>query len=399
MAKHSGHAATRQEIQRQLWGQQTYVDFRCGVNFCIRQIRKALGESARNHRYIETLHRRGYRFKVPVTTVESLTGTDFAVIPESQSPRKPRSRRVLPSCHSVIWVTARQVNWPMEYRVADDPSCREPSLAGRLTNHNQQIQTRRQVAALHRLRTGRRPDLEGAVLHSGGRARVTARLIDVRTDRSRWGATYDFIVKNDLDLQEASVRAMIRDSAVYLDSKPSWTGIGGSGISAEADLLYHTGCYYLNKRTEKALFKAVECFQRAIVVSPENAAAYAGLARTFIVLAYYGPYLPREVHGKAKAAALRAIKLDPTQADAHAVLAYCNMLYGWNWRKAEAGFRKAIALDPCSVTAHQWYGDFLVAMKRHDESIEEMRRARARAILDAGRFGFRLGDAVRQPVR
>ncbi len=217
---------------------------------------------------------------------------------------------------------------------------------------------------------------EGAVLHSGGRARVTARLIDVRTDRSRWGATYDFIVKNDLDLQEASVRAMIRDSAVYLDSKPSWTGIGGSGISAEADLLYHTGCYYLNKRTEKALFKAVECFQRAIVVSPENAAAYAGLARTFIVLAYYGPYLPREVHGKAKAAALRAIKLDPTQADAHAVLAYCNMLYGWNWRKAEAGFRKAIALDPCSVTAHQWYGDFLVAMKRHDESIEEMRRAR-----------------------
>jgi DNA-binding winged helix-turn-helix (wHTH) protein len=84
------------------------------VNFCIRQIRKALGESARNHRYIETLHRRGYRFKVPVTTVESLTGTDFASFPESQLPRKPRSRRVLPSCHSVIWVTARQVNWPME---------------------------------------------------------------------------------------------------------------------------------------------------------------------------------------------------------------------------------------------------------------------------------------------
>jgi tetratricopeptide (TPR) repeat protein len=82
------------------------------------------------------------------------------------------------------------------------------------------------------------------------------------------------------------------------------------------------------------------------------------------------------MHSKAKAAAQKAIRLDATQADAHAVLAYCSMLYGWNWAKAEAGFRKALDINPCSVAAHQWYADFLTAVKRHDEAIEEIRRAR-----------------------
>ena len=140
---------------------------------------------------------------------------------------------------------------------------------------------------------------------------------------------------------------MIRDSAIHLGSRLQREEVPGFPVTTEADVLYHKGCYYLNKRTEQGLFKAIECFERAIAAAPGNASAYAGLAGAYTILGYYGPFLPREMHSKAKAAAQKAITLDATQADAHAVLAYCSMLYGWNWVKAEAGFRKALDLDSC----------------------------------------------------
>jgi TolB-like protein/Tfp pilus assembly protein PilF len=373
LTSRSGQAATRLEIQRQLWGRETYVDFRCGVNFCIRQIRKALGEGARNHRYIETLHRRGYRFRVPVSKVESnaeiapggtidrgrLAPTGVAILPFNDLGGSAAGNCLADGITELL-STRLAANRSLRV-VSQTTSGKYKNLATSLPNIGREL--------------GVGHILEGGVLCSGRRVRVTVRLIDASTDRSRWGATYDFQARDDLDLQDRAVRAMIRDSAAYLGPKARWGKVPDFESAVEVDLLYNTGCYFLNKRTEKALFKAIEYFQRAIAAAPESAAAYAGLARTYTVLAYYGPYLPREVHSKARAAAQQALKLDPGQADAHAVLAYCNMLYGWNWRKAEAGFRKAIAFDPCSVTAHQWYADFLVAMKRHDEAIEEMRRA------------------------
>jgi TolB-like protein/tetratricopeptide (TPR) repeat protein len=374
-----GQATPREEIQRQLWGRETFVDFRCGVNFCIRQVRKALGEDGRNRRYIETLHRRGYRFRARVTKAEPQTEARKRSLVQPaagvyREPPRMSALAILPfkdlGCSAQGNHLADGITELLTSRLSANRSLRVVSG----TTSMKYKRTAKSVPKIGR-ELGVGQVFEGGIFYAGGRVRVTARLIDVATDQSRWGATYEFEVQDSLDLQDRAVRAMIRDSAMHLASGLPPEQATGFAATTEDELLYRKGCYYFDRRTEKALFKAMDCFAKAIAAAPGNAAAYAGLARTYTVLGYYGPFQPREMHSKARAAALQAIRLDEAQPEAHAVLAYCSMLYGWNWRKAEAGFKRALALDPCCVTAHQWYADFLTAVKRHDEAIEEMRRA------------------------
>jgi adenylate cyclase len=379
LAARSGQVTTREEIRRQLWGPETFVDFKCGVNFCIRQIRKALGENARNHLYIETLHRRGYRFTKPVNRVGSkagigLSGVAGKALVADREPLRPTALAILPfsdlGCPARGNCLAEGITELLTTRFSANRSLR---VVSRTTSMNY----KHLAKTLQGIGRELAVDLvfEGGVSYAGGRARITARLIDALTDQSRWGATYEFEMRDYFDLQDRAVRAIVRDSAIHLGSPLQRESVPGFAVTTDAEMFYNRGCYYLNKRTEKSLFKAIECFERAIAALPGNASAYAGLARAYTILGYYGPFLPREMHHKAKAAAQKALRLDARLADAHAVLAYCSMLYGWNWVKAEAGFRNALELDPRSVTAHQWYADFLTTVKRHDEAIEEMRRA------------------------
>ncbi len=145
----------------------------------------------------------------------------------------------------------------------------------------------------------------------------------------------------------------------------------------DAYMLYLRGRYFWNKRTVEGFRGGVECFERAIERDPGYAHAYAGLADCYAMLGFdeYGGMPALEAMPKAKAAALKALEIDPMLAEAHSSLAVIAMIYDWEWTVAEREFERALSLKPDCFPAVYWYALFLSAMGRHDESIRVITRA------------------------
>jgi tetratricopeptide (TPR) repeat protein len=153
--------------------------------------------------------------------------------------------------------------------------------------------------------------------------------------------------------------------------------IGGSRpVNPEAYEAYLRGRYQWNGRTEESLEKAVEYFQKAIEKDPRYAPAYAGLADCYSIFGDNGFRRPRDVFPQARAAAMQAIEIDPTLAEAHTSLASVMKAYEWDWAGAEREFRRAIELNPNYSTARQFHGELLESEGRFDEAIAELKRAR-----------------------
>jgi tetratricopeptide (TPR) repeat protein len=146
--------------------------------------------------------------------------------------------------------------------------------------------------------------------------------------------------------------------------------------NAEAYQNYLRGRFFWNKRTSESMKKGIEYFDQAIRFDPNYALAYAGLADSYNVLSQVGELSAHEAMSNAKAAAITALKIDDTLAEAHASLALVNEVYEWDWTGAEREFKRAIELNPNFAQAHHWYAMFLSAMGRHDEAVAEIRRAK-----------------------
>lgn len=145
--------------------------------------------------------------------------------------------------------------------------------------------------------------------------------------------------------------------------------------NAEAYQLYLKGRYFWNKRTGAALQKAVEYFNQAVALDPNYAPAHAGLAGCYALYSTYEVSSPKDSFPKAKEAVLKALALDETLAEAHTSLAFVLYHYDWDWVLAEREFKRAIELNPSYSTAHHWYGEYLSAAGRFDESFAEYRVA------------------------
>jgi tetratricopeptide (TPR) repeat protein len=145
--------------------------------------------------------------------------------------------------------------------------------------------------------------------------------------------------------------------------------------NTEAYQLYLKGRYHWNKRTQEGITKGVEFFDKAIALDPNYALAYAGLADSYNLLASYSTMSPRTAFLRAKATAMRALKLDPNLAETNASLAHIRFWYEWDWKGAERDFKKALELNPSYGTAHLWYALYLIAMERVDEAIAEVKLA------------------------
>jgi len=139
---------------------------------------------------------------------------------------------------------------------------------------------------------------------------------------------------------------------------------------------YIKGRFYWNKRTEEGLTRGIVYFRRAIDLEPSYAEAYDGLADCWNGLAWYGYVPSKDAFSSAKAAATRALELNGSMAEARTSLAFVNANYDYDWKAAEHGYKRAIALNPNYANAHHWYADFLSAMGRHEEAIAESKRAR-----------------------
>lgn len=219
--------------------------------------------------------------------------------------------------------------------------------------------------------------LEGSVRVSGTKLRITAQLIDSRTEEHLWSEVYDrdledaFAIQTDIAkrIAKALKIRMLKNESIRIEKK-------ATGIPA-AYSLYLRGRHSLNTRTEKGLKDAVRDFEKAIKEDPDFALAYTGLADAYSILASYSlEYVPpRQAFPKAKMAAEKALALDDHLAEAHTSLGMIKFYYDWDWAGAEAEFKKALELNPGYPQAHQYYADLVKSFGRFDEALKEMRKA------------------------
>jgi TolB-like protein/DNA-binding winged helix-turn-helix (wHTH) protein/Tfp pilus assembly protein PilF len=219
--------------------------------------------------------------------------------------------------------------------------------------------------------------VEGTVLRSGDRVRITAELVQVATDRHLWAETYESQLGDILTLQSHVASAIVNEIRVKLTPEDQVRLAITRPVSTQSYEDYLKGRFYWNKRSQEGLTKAIDYFQLAIENDPNYALAYAGLADCYSIIgsAIVGTVPASEVAPKARAAALKSLELDNTLAEAQTSLATVRFNYDWDWNAAATGFRRAVELNPSYATAYQRNSLYLMSMGRTSESIAEMNRA------------------------
>jgi serine/threonine protein kinase/TolB-like protein/Tfp pilus assembly protein PilF len=218
--------------------------------------------------------------------------------------------------------------------------------------------------------------VEGSVLRSGDHVRITVQLIRAADDRHLWAKSYERELRDILALQGGAAQAIAGEIKGKLTVQEQAQLTNRPPVSPDAYLACVRGRYFWNRRNEDSLKTAIAHFEEALKQEPAYAPAYSGLADSYFYRGYaFGRLPPREAMPKARAAALKALELDDTLADAHTSLALVRFFYDWDWSGAEREFQRAIELNPNYATAHHGYAVFLATMHRWDDSVAEARRA------------------------
>ena len=217
--------------------------------------------------------------------------------------------------------------------------------------------------------------IEGSVLRAGDRVRITAQLIQASTDKHLWAESYDRDLRDVLTLQSEVARAITREIRTTVTPEERVRLASASAVNPEAYRLYLQGRYQFSKRTLPAFEKSIQLFHQVLEKDPDYALAYAGLAESYGIVPFYGGALPKDAFPKAKAAALKALELDSSLAEAHAALGFVLLYWDWDWPATERELKHAIELKPSYVVGHHWYAEYLSAMGRHDQAIAEIKRA------------------------
>jgi TolB-like protein/Flp pilus assembly protein TadD len=357
-----GELVTREEVHSRLWP-GIIVDFDHGVNKAISKIREALGDSAQHPRFVETVARRGYRFLADVAVIEA-------------SPEQIRSLAVLPleslSSDASQDYFADGMTDELITRLGKIGALRVISRTSAMTYKHArrplpQIARELNVDAV----------LEGTVLRSGERVRITAQLIQVPNERHIWAESYEGDLQDAIPLQSRVAGAIAEQIRVTLNRREQAALVKSKVVKPAAYEAYLKGRYFWNKRTGDGLKTAIEYFSRAIETDPTYAEAYSGLADSYALSGdwAYGVLSPQDAFTKARTAATQALALDDSLGEAHTSLAFALDLYRWDWEAADREYKLAIKLHPGYATAHLWYAWHLMVMGRPGDGIFELRKA------------------------
>jgi TolB-like protein/DNA-binding winged helix-turn-helix (wHTH) protein/Tfp pilus assembly protein PilF len=259
--------------------------------------------------------------------------------------------------------------------------------------------------------------VEGTVARGENRVRVTAQLVEASSDHHLWARTYERDLKNVLALQDEIAQDITEQIRVKLTPKERSLLIQVHAVDPEAYDAYLRGRYWFSLGTREGAWKALDYFQKAIAKDPKYALAYANLAASFLSLGnkpltsggdYSGGLPFKETTPKAREAVVKALALDPSLAEAHTPLAYIKFCIDWDWSGAEAEYKQATALNPNNASAHHYYSEYLVVMRRLDEAMKESERAQDLDPLSWGNTWWlgqvlyharRYDDALRQDRR
>jgi len=426
LLEHSGQIVGREELQKKLWPADTFVDFDHGLNKAINKIREALGDSAENPRFVETVARRGYRFiadvraadAAPVRSPEPATQAHPAADapdPQDLAGRLAPLTHLLPPgawkiAFVVLALLASFAAWKL--RSGNPPPLIIRSLAvlpleslssdasqdyfadgmtDELISDLGQISALRVISrtsvmaykhtrkSLPQIARELNVDavVEGTVLRSGDKVRITAQLIEGSADRHVWSQSYQGELRDTLALQNNVARAIADQIRVNVNPQEQAALRNVTVVNPVAYESYLRGRYFWNKRTTDGLKVALAYFNQAVDEDSKYAQAYSGLADTYALLGdwQYAVMTPKEALPKAKAAAIKALELDSALGEAHNSLAFCLDGFDWDFDSAGKEFRRAIELNPGYATAHHWYAWHLALVRRYDEAIVEMRKA------------------------
>ena len=367
-----GEVVTREEIRLTLWPADTFVDFEHGLNRAINKLREALADSAENPRFIETLPRRGYRLLVTTSA-----GSTHAVPAEDARPRGiATSLAILPLINAGITLDLDYlcdgIAETLIYSVAQLPSLR---VMARSTSF------RFKGRDLDPQAIGRELNVEvilaGRVLQRGQQLAIQMELINVADGSMLWGDQYNRQISDIFQVQEEIAKTIFEKLRLNLSAEELGRALKRHTSNTEAYHLYLRGRFHWNKRSAEGFHRGLEYFQKAIEADPTYALAYTGIADSYVLFGIF-PYTllaPSIAMTRCKAAAQRALEIDPLLAEAHISLAMVSFFYDWD-NRTEQYFRHAIELNPGYSTAHQWYSIYLVANGRFDEASVEVQRAR-----------------------
>jgi len=419
-----GQIVTRNELRARVWPANTYVEFDQGLYSAMGRLRETLGDSSESPRFVETLPRRGYRFIAPITESAPIAENARIAEPdlrvEKGIPKAAnRLRRFAVSIVAGLlggalllgvflgfdiagareWLR-RYSNRPIHSiavlpleNLSGDPGqdyfadgmtdeliTNLAQLSGvRVISRTSIMQYKDTKKTLPQIGRELNVDavVEGSVVRSGNRVRITAQLVDAATDQHLWAASYDRELRDVLTWQSQAAQEIASEVRIELTSTEQRHIGRAHSVNSEAFEAYLKGRYHWNKRSKDGLRKAEQYFQEAIQKDPNYAPAYAGLADTYILFANFNIAAPGRAYPRAKEMASKAIQIDGTLAEAHTSLATLKAIYDWDRSGAEQEFRRAIELNPSYATAHHWYAeDLLIRMGRQAEALAEIERAR-----------------------
>lgn len=417
LASQAGEVVSKETLIQTIWSDRFVTDE--VITTTIWELRRALGDEAKNPRFIQTIPRKGYRLIAPVVLEEASPAEaepPTLIFPSREDALPGRQRRfwkpvvvtigalLLPL---LLWQAIRWRNQPppqngiasisslavLPFRNLSGDSSKDylaeamtESLITDLARSTSLRVVPRTSVTQYKLLSKSAPDIarelgvdaviEGSVLPAGERVRISVQLIHAATDQHLWTESYERELRDVLAWQSEMSRLIAREIKTGLALQEQVRRIDMAQTPPAAREAYLKGRELWKRRTEEGAALALAQFERAAQLAPDYAPAWAGLADAHIQMVTLDALRPEEGFTKAKAAVLRALQLNEALAEAHASLAMIKLSFDWDWAGAETEFQRALALDPAYATAWNWYSQYLWAAGRADEAMREVAKAR-----------------------
>jgi len=426
LVKHKDRLVSREEIIEKIWGREVFLDTEQGINTAVRKIRLAIRDDPEQPRYLQTVVGKGYRFIGPITVITTNGNSAMEMSKKPgipfQEPVRPLptswplrySLRIALVVGAVLSILAFLImrtnifglrNRPLNrtlpiHSIAVLPlenlsgDAAQEYLADGLTDelitHLAKLSSLKVISrtSVMQYKSAHKPlpeiaraldvegIVEGSVVRSGSKVRVTVQLIRAANDQHLWAEDYQRDLGDVIDLQREIARTIAQQIALNLNAEQQAYFAQGAPHDPELNEAYLRGLFFWDKRTEPDLHRAIDNFNLAISRDPGFAPAYAGVANSYNLLWYLGFVKANEAVPQARSAAEKALALDPLSAEAHVALAYLKHHNDWDWAGAEMEHRRAIELSPGYSLAHQWYAYYLRSAGRFDEALAQSERAR-----------------------